>query len=101
MAKQIEIEYCGSWGYWTPSNELKAYLLEKYGEALEISCKSAPQKTGTIKVSWVKNGALHTVWEKSRADTIKGHAEILALLKQNAWAWFWRREESFTNEEIS
>ena len=87
MPKQIDIEFCGSWGYGGPARELKTYLTNNYGEELEINCHSASGKTGTIKVSWIKNGALQTVWEKGRADTMNGHAQILALLKQHAWAW--------------
>jgi hypothetical protein len=48
-----------------------------------INAHSAKGQTGTIKVSWVKNGALQTVWENSKQATIQGHAQILALLKQN------------------
>lgn len=64
--------------------KLKQFLLNNYGEPLEVNLHSANGTTGTIKVSWIKNGALHTVWEKGRQDTINGHQEILGLLKQSA-----------------
>ena len=52
----------------------------------EVSCHSAKGVTGTIKVSWVKDGALKTVWEKGKAptDSEEARAEIVALLKQQA-----------------
>lgn len=63
--------------------KLKQFLLTNYTAPLEINLHSANGTTGTIKVSWIKNGALQTVWEKGRQDTINGHQQILALLKQH------------------
>jgi len=37
--------------------------------------------TSTVKVSWSNGGALQTVWEKGKAATESGHAEIVQLLK--------------------
>lgn len=81
MSKKVDIEYCGAWGYGGPASKLKAFIAGNYGEPLDINVHSANGTTGTIKVSWIKNGALQTVWEKGKQDTINGHAQILALLK--------------------
>ena len=85
MSKQIDIEYCGSWGYGGPSKRVKDYIIKNYGEQVEVNTHSSTGVTGVIKVSWIKNGALQPVWSKGKAETESGHAEILALLKQNAW----------------
>ena len=85
MSKQIDIEYCGAWGYGGPATRLKDFISKNYGENVEIKTHSAGATTGTIKVSWIKGGALATVWEKNKAETEAGHAQILAALKANAW----------------
>lgn len=84
MSNKIDIEYCGSWGYGGPANRLKKSILENL-PGVEVNCHSAMGKTGTIKVSWSKGGNLSTVWNKGRGETENGHAEIVALLKQNQW----------------
>ena len=85
MSNQVDIEYCGSWGYGGPATRLKDYISKNYGENLNIKTHSATGVTGTIKVSWIKGGSLDTVWEKGKAETEGAHAEILGLLKQKAW----------------
>jgi hypothetical protein len=50
---------------------------------VEVNCHSASGKTGSIKVSWIKNGALQTVWENGKGATENGHSAIVALLKQS------------------
>ena len=62
MSKKVDIEYCGAWGYGGPAMKLKQFLLNTYGSPLEINVHSANGTTGTIKVAWIKNGALQTVW---------------------------------------
>lgn len=86
MSKKVDIEYCGAWGYGGPAMKLKQFLLSNYTAPLEINLHSANGTTGTIKVSWIKNGALQTVWEEGRQDTINGHQQILGLLKQHEWS---------------
>ena len=86
MGKQIDIEYCGSWGYGGPATRLKDYIKKNLGEDVEIKTHSAQGVTGTIKVSWINGGDLKTVWNKGKAETEGGHEAIIALLKQNA-AW--------------
>ena len=56
----VDIEYCGAWGYGAPANKLKKAVAEATGK--DVNCHSAGTKTGTIKVSVAKNGALTTVW---------------------------------------
>ena len=64
---------------------VKKAVQEAFPDA-EVSCHSAKGVTGTIKVSWVKDGQLNTVWEKGRGPTDSEDArnEIVALLKQQA-----------------
>jgi hypothetical protein len=52
-SKQIDIEYCGSCGFGGAARKLKTYIVENYGEPLEINCHSADEASGTIKVSWI------------------------------------------------
>ena len=80
MSNKIDIEYCGSWGYGGPANRLKKSITENL-PGVEVNSHSAKGQTGTIKVSWIKNGALQTVWEKGKAATENGHSSIVALLK--------------------
>jgi hypothetical protein len=42
--------------------KLKQFLLNSYGLPLEINLHSANGTTGTIRVAWVQNGAMKTVW---------------------------------------
>jgi hypothetical protein len=85
MSKIIDIEYCGAWGYGGPATRLKDYIKQNYGSEVEVKCHSAGSTTGTIQVSWIKQGALNTVWNKGKLDTTKNHETILGLLKQNEW----------------
>ena len=62
MSKKIDIEYCGSWGYEGYGIRLKNYIINNYGEGLQVVAHYAQEVTGTIKVSWVKEGQLITVW---------------------------------------
>ena len=84
MPNKIDIEYCGAWGYGGPATNLKKKIEADLG--VEVNSHSANGVTGTIKVSWVKDGKLETVWEKNKADTVNGHDEILKLLKSSQWA---------------
>lgn len=86
MSKRVDIEYCGSWGYGGAAMRAKKAVQEVYPDA-EVSCHSAKGVTGTIKVSWVKEGQLQTVWEKGRGQTdcSEGREEIVKLLKQSEW----------------
>lgn len=84
MPNPVDIEFCGPCGYGGPARDLKNFLLSSYPEISEINCHSASTITQTIKVSWVKNGALVTVWEKGRQETINNRETILQLLKQSA-----------------
>ena len=56
--------------------------IEKEFPEVDILAHFASGVTGTIKVSWVKDGQVKTVWEKNKSDTIRGHEEIVRLLKE-------------------
>jgi len=82
MSTKIDIEYCGSWGYGGPASRVKKAINAAFPD-IEINMHSANGKTGVIKVSWVRDGKMEVVWSKGRDETEKGHAEIVALLKQS------------------
>lgn len=62
MPKQIDIEYCGSWGYGGAAKRLKEAIEKGYGDKLDIKVHPANDVTSTIKVSWINGGQLKTVW---------------------------------------
>ena len=52
MSKRVDIEYCGSWGFGGPANELKKSIKAAY-QGVEVNCRSASGKTGVIKVNLI------------------------------------------------
>ncbi len=96
MSKSIDIEYCGSWGYGGPATQLKNSIAQSIPNA-QISVHSAGAKTGTIKVSVVEAGNRNVVWNKGRGETVSGHAEIIAALKQ---AGFWAKRRQLRSKAI-
>ena len=79
MAKEIDIEYCGGWGYGGPANRLKTAIAAKFPD-VKINCHSAKGMTSKIEVAWIENGQKTIVWSKGKAETENGHAQVIAAL---------------------
>ena len=80
MAKVIDIEYCGAWGYGGSALRLKKALAERFPN-VEINCHSANGTTGKIEVSWIIDGKKSIIWGKGREDTNAAHEQIGKLMK--------------------
>lgn len=84
MAKKIDIEYCGGWGWGGTATRLKKALQQAFA-GVDIDCHSANGWTGKVVVSWVDGGQKKVVWEGGRDATDGGHAAIANALKGSQW----------------
>jgi selT/selW/selH-like putative selenoprotein len=73
MSAKIDIEYCGAWGFGGPANRVKAAIKNAFPD-VQIDCHSASGKTGVVKISWIQDGKLETIWNKGKQPTEDGHA---------------------------
>lgn len=89
MVKEIEIEYCGSWGYGGPANSLKNAIAQKFPDA-KFNLHSANGKTGVIKVVLTENGQKREIWSQGRDATNKNHQQIIELLGK--WNEVWKKK---------
>jgi selT/selW/selH-like putative selenoprotein len=95
MAKILDIEYCGAWGYGPSATQLKKALAAVFPE-VEINCHSAGSSTSKIEVAWISEGQKKMVWSDSKKATNDNHAKIIELVKGSAW-----NNHKETNKELT
>lgn len=84
MAKKIEIEYCGGWGWGGTATRLKKAVQQAFA-GVDIDCHSANGWTGKVVVSWVDGANKKHVWDGGRDATDSGHATVINALKSTQW----------------
>ena len=87
-SKNINIEYCNSWGYKPSADRLQNILRQAFPDA-KISTRESQSKTRQINVSVEKNSKKAEVWAKGKADTDNevAHKEIIKKIKDEMkWA---------------
>lgn len=70
--KNINIEYCGSWGFRGPAGRLKNLLQQAFPQS-KVSIQEAPTITSKIEVKVVEGHNNSTIWSEGRAKTESSH----------------------------